>query len=146
MLKQKFREIAQFWSNISCFCNNKYFVKSEFKKQLVPDRVLPRLNIFCFSPIELDCWHHVILLQLGICFNKINFMMFLMILETNQFNVVVKWMHFKVFFTTNHSSEIRGLCLMKWPIKILQNLPYFIYTKTQSCFFHFSFYTTLFFP
>ena len=23
-------------------------MKSEFKKQLVPDRVLPRLNIFCF--------------------------------------------------------------------------------------------------
>ena len=24
-----------------------------------------------------------------------------------------------------HSSEIRGLCLMKWPSKTLQNLPYF---------------------
>ena len=46
-----------------------------------------------------------------------------------------------------HSSEIRGLCLMKWPDKILQNLPYFIYMmKTQSCFFHFSFYATLFYP
>ena len=24
-----------------------------------------------------------------------------------------------------HSSEIRGLCLMKWPSEMLQNLPYF---------------------
>ena len=44
-----------------------------------------------------------------------------------------------------HSSEIRGLCLMKWPAKMLQNLPCFIYTKTQSCFFHFSFHATLLF-
>ena len=35
---------------------------------------------------------------------------------------------------------------MKWPGETLQNLPYFIYTKTQSCFFHFSFRATLFFP
>ena len=45
-----------------------------------------------------------------------------------------------------HSSEIRGLCLMKCPSKTLQNLLYFIHTKTQSCFFHFSFRATLFFP
>ena len=31
-----------------------------------------------------------------------------------------------------HSSKIRGLCSMKWPSELLQNLPYFIYTKTQS--------------
>ena len=36
-----------------------------------------------------------------------------------------------------HSSEIRGLCWMKCLSEILQNLPYFIYMKTQSCFFHF---------
>ena len=29
-----------------------------------------------------------------------------------------------------HSSEIRGLCLMKWPSKSLQNLPYFWNMKT----------------
>ena len=29
-----------------------------------------------------------------------------------------------------HSSEIRGLCLMKWPSKMLQNLSYFWNTKT----------------
>ena len=45
-----------------------------------------------------------------------------------------------------HSSEIRDLCLMKWHGEMLQNLTYFIYTKTQSCFFHFSFRATLFFP
>ena len=44
-----------------------------------------------------------------------------------------------------HSSEIRGLCLMKCPSEMLQNLPYFIYTKTQSWFFHFSFCATLIF-
>ena len=32
-------------------------------------------------------------------------------------------------FVLNHSSEIRGL----WPSAMLQNLPYFVYTKTQSC-------------
>ena len=35
---------------------------------------------------------------------------------------------------------------MKCPTEMLQNLPCFIYTKTQSCFFCFSFHTTLFFP
>ena len=44
-----------------------------------------------------------------------------------------------------HSSEKRGLCLMKWPGEMLQNLPYFIYMKTQSCFFHFSFRATSYF-
>ena len=28
---------------------------------------------------------------------------------------------------TYHSSEIRGLCLMKWPSETLQNLTYFVY-------------------
>ena len=42
-----------------------------------------------------------------------------------------------------HSSEIRGLCLMKWPGETLQNLPYLIYAKTQISFFLFSFCTTL---
>ena len=37
--------------------------------------------------------------------------------------------------------EKRGLCSMKSSSKMLQNLPYFIYTKT-----HFSFRATLFFP
>ena len=46
----------------------------------------------------------------------------------------------------NHSSEIRGLCLMKSSSEMLQYLPYFIYTKNQSCFFHFSFCATLVFP
>ena len=45
-----------------------------------------------------------------------------------------------------HCSEKRGLCLMKWPGEMLQNLPHFIYSKTQSCFFNFSFHATLFFP
>ena len=31
----------------------------------------------------------------------------------------------------SHSSEKRGLCLMKSSNELLQNLPYFIYTKTQ---------------
>ena len=44
------------------------------------------------------------------------------------------------------SSEKRGLCLMKCSSKTHQNLAYFINTKTQSCFLHFSFCATLFFP
>ena len=44
-----------------------------------------------------------------------------------------------------HSSEIRSLCLVKWLSETLQNLPYFIHTKTQSCFFSFSFCAALFF-
>ena len=35
---------------------------------------------------------------------------------------------------TIHSSEIRGLCLMKSSSERLQNLPYFIYMRTRSCF------------
>ena len=46
----------------------------------------------------------------------------------------------------NHSSKIRSLCLKKYPSEMLQNLPYFIHVKTQSCFFRFLFHATLFFP
>ena len=46
----------------------------------------------------------------------------------------------------SHSSEIRGICLMKWPSKMLQNLPNFWNTKTHTicclffilCYFIFS--------
>ena len=51
-----------------------------------------------------------------------------------------------VIFMVEHSSEVRGLCLTKCPSEMLQNMPYFIYTKTQSCVFHFLFCATLFFP
>ena len=46
-----------------------------------------------------------------------------------------------------HSSEIRGLCLMKLSSKTLQNLPYFWNKKTQIVFFvfHFSFPAMLLF-
>ena len=43
----------------------------------------------------------------------------------------------------SHSSEIKGLCLMKWLSETLQNLPYFMYTKTQSCFFPFFIYNAI---
>ena len=46
----------------------------------------------------------------------------------------------------SHRTERRGLCLMKSSSKMLQYLPYFIYTKTQSWFFHLSFCAALFFP
>ena len=36
-----------------------------------------------------------------------------------------------------HSSEMRGLCLMKWPSEMLQNLPYFWNMKTHVCSFFF---------
>ena len=38
-----------------------------------------------------------------------------------------------------HSSEIRGLCLMKWPSETIQNLPYFMHKKTHVVFFVFHF-------
>ena len=38
-----------------------------------------------------------------------------------------EWDQLQVCISTLHSSEIRGLCLMKRPIETLQNLPYFIY-------------------
>ena len=41
------------------------------------------------------------------------------------------------------SSEIGGLCLMKWPSKILQNLPCFYHRQTHVYFF---ISCTLFFP
>ena len=36
-----------------------------------------------------------------------------------------------------HSSEIRGLCLMKCSIEMLQNLVYFLECENSSSFFHF---------
>ena len=39
-----------------------------------------------------------------------------------------------------------GLRLMKSSNETLQNLPYYIHMKTQSCFFRFSCLATLFFP
>ena len=45
-----------------------------------------------------------------------------------------------------HSSEIRGLCLMKCSSEMLQNLPYFWHTKSHIFFLVcFSFHATLFF-
>ena len=49
------------------------------------------------------------------------------------------------FYIDGQSFEKRGLCLMKSSSEMLQNLAYFIYTKTQSCFFRFSFCAALFF-
>ena len=40
--------------------------------------------------------------------------------------------HSRLYYMYNvgdHSSEIRGLCLMKWPNELLQNLPYFWKSK-----------------
>ena len=40
--------------------------------------------------------------------------------------VFKKMVYYKIFSKTEQSSsEIRGLCLIKWPSKILQNLPHF---------------------
>ena len=39
-----------------------------------------------------------------------------------------------------HSSEIRGLCMMKWPCDMLQNLPYFGKMKTHVLVFFILFY------
>ena len=44
-----------------------------------------------------------------------------------------------------HSSQFQSLCSTKSSIKALQNLPYFMHTNPQSCFFRFSFHATLFF-
>ena len=45
-----------------------------------------------------------------------------------------------------HSSEIRGLCLMKCSSKMLQNLSHFWNTKTHIVFFRVSFRAALFSP
>ena len=50
-----------------------------------------------------------------------------------------------IFEVNTHSSEIRGLYLMKRASKMLQNLPYLWNTKTYED-FCFSFRVTLFFP
>ena len=44
-----------------------------------------------------------------------------------------------------HSSQFQSLCLTKCSSETLQNFPYIIYTRTQSCFFRFSFCVTLYF-
>ena len=43
------------------------------------------------------------------------------------------------YYTLYHSSEIRGLCLMKCSSQMLPNLPYFWNTKTHVVFFVFHF-------
>ena len=48
-------------------------------------------------------------------------------------SIVQRVSHTQLIVTTYHSSEIRSLCLMKCPSEMLQNLTYFIYTKTQNC-------------
>ena len=53
------------------------------------------------------------------------------------------------FKPISHSPEIRGLCLMKWPSKVLQNLSSLWNTKSKIpwiFFFLFHFCATLFFP
>ena len=45
-----------------------------------------------------------------------------------------------------HSSQIQGLCSTKSSSKTLENLPYLIYTNTQSCFSVFHFVLLYIFP
>ena len=59
---------------------------------------------------------------------------------------VKTWIQFYLFLLVCHSSQFQSLCSTKRSSEMLQNLPYFIYTKSQSYFFHFSFRATLFFP
>ena len=66
-------------------------------------------------------------------------------LASLQLSPFVLHLIFQLYWKILHSSEIRGLCLIKWPGKTLQNLLYFIYTKAQISFFHFSFRATLYF-
>ena len=53
------------------------------------------------------------------------------------------WITGFTVYIQHHSSEIRGLCLMKWHSVVLQNLPYFWNTKTHILLF-FSFRAALF--
>ena len=53
---------------------------------------------------------------------------------------------FFIKFIIVHSSEIGGLCLMKCPSEILQNLPYFYHKKTHAVFFIFHLVQLYFFP
>ena len=50
---------------------------------------------------------------------------------------------FVSYLICTHSSEIRGLCKMKWPSELLQNLPYFWNTRPTKFYFCFfiSYYT-----
>ena len=50
----------------------------------------------------------------------------------------------KILVVVSNPSEIKGLCLMKWPSKTLQNLPYFWNMKTHVHIF-FVFYFELYF-
>ena len=43
------------------------------------------------------------------------------------------------YYLLTHSSEIRGLCLMKCPSEILENLPYIYHNKSHVVFFVFHF-------
>ena len=54
--------------------------------------------------------------------------------------------YFVGFTQITHSSEIGGLCLMKWPSETPQNLPYIWNTKSNVFFFIFHFVLLYFFP
>ena len=62
------------------------------------------------------------------------------------FESIYHTVHYILQYYTYRSLEIGGLCLMKCPSEILQNLPYFYHMKTHIVFFCFSFRATLFFP
>ena len=52
-----------------------------------------------------------------------------------EFNLLYVLLH----TSSVHSSEIRSLCLMKWPSEMLQNLPHFWNMKIHVIFFVFHF-------
>ena len=52
------------------------------------------------------------------------------------------WRTDGMYYLFAHSSETKGLCLMKWPSEMLKNFLYFWNMKTHEVF---SFFTTLFF-
>ena len=74
---------------------------------------------------DIENWHWPRLFELAF---------FVWFYQKNFFKEIMVWKQ------NCPSSEIRGLCLMKWPSEMLQNLPY----ENPSSFFRFSFCVTLF--
>ena len=115
-----FQKYGKFWSvSLEYFIKHKPLISEEWCKYIFSIQNLIR-NVSILHPqkylVEFCCVHH----QLQ-CY------------EFGLFSLLKL-----------HSSEIRGLCLMKWPSERLQNLPYFWNTKTHvvfsffiSCYFIF---------
>ena len=83
--------------------------------------------------LSTNLWHFSGRKTFHLFWNIIVWLCTMYILCSIHFSGLPKFYLLENAFTV-HSSEIRSLCLMKCPSKMLQNLPYFIHKKNPKLF------------